>query len=315
VEKVTIDGVDIHLAGISALRGGFDLVTGSGAALTSSPLERAYFELIERASILMVGREGGSDGVMREADGKVRGLAGAEVLLPASPTPSIWRFARSNGVAVGESWGAACRRALWELIERDRLLRSWYGHLRPTPMPLPTDVMPSGLSASYDLEAYRFDESADSSVAVVGIFGFPKYESAPMLYGFGARAMPSEALAAARNECLQRLGFLWGEEIPPGPPEFSPTPDYHLEVFLPHAAQWRIASWLRGDHLGMCGSPVTRAVSAGTTRLFADITPVALAGRLSVAMAIPEGELPLTFGIGHPSIAEVPEALKVHPIA
>ena len=56
---------------------------------------------------------------------------------------------------------------------------------------------------------------------------------------FGARCEVHEAVAAATCECLQRLGFLWGEAIPQDLPAFAPTPDLHQEYYLhpPHQIQ------------------------------------------------------------------------------
>jgi hypothetical protein len=50
-------------------------------------------------------------------------------------------------------------------------------------------------------------------------------------------------------------------------------------------------------------------------RRFVDMTPRELSGRLAIAKALPEGELQLVFGEGHPDIeGRMPEELRIHPI-
>jgi hypothetical protein len=313
VERVSVREVTIHVAGIAARGPDGDIFTGSAASLETSPIDRAYFELLERGSVVAMGRDLQRNWLLKDLDGTVRGRSDLDSLAPSSPDPSRWRYARSNGVAVAASWQKACTRALWELVERDRVLRSWYGELAPRRIDLPTNTMPVGLAHFYEFEAYEFDAHSEPFVHVAAVFGFPKQSSAPMLYAFAGRDTLDAALAAAASECLQRLGFLWGEEIPSVAPAFSPSPEYHQEFFLQRAEHSRLRRWLAGDHERV--GPNLGPTGSAYGRLFADITPVHLSPALFVAKAMPDSELPLVFGLGHPSLPALPERLRVHPIA
>jgi len=313
VDRVSVEEVTIHLAGIATRDPSGELFTGSAASLEVSPIDRAYFELLERGSILAMGRERQRNWLVKDHDGTICGHCCPDVLAPSSPDPRRWRYARSNGVAVAASWEEACTRALWELVERDRVLRSWYGEFTPRRIDLPSSTMLFGLARSYDFEAYEFDAESESVVHVAALFGFPKLAHAPMLYAFAGRDSIGAALAAAGGECLQRLGFLWGEEIPSVDPAFSPSPEYHQEVFLQPEGHSRLRRWLAGDHER--GGPSLGTTRIAYRRLFADITPARLSPALFVAKAIPIEELPLVFGLGHPCFLALPERLRVHPIA
>src|SRR5437762_9856034 len=247
-EVVSIRGVEIALAGLSTESTEGEVVTGSAGDVGEIPLPRAYFELLERASVVAVGREPRVEWPVRDLDGQEHGVATSSQLAPASPDPARWRYARSNGVAVSSTWRDACCRASWELIERDRILRSWYGAFAPTRISMAAAAMPRDLDEVYEFEGYSFGEAEDSRVHVVGVFGFPRADSAPLLYGFGARPIRADALSAASRECVQRLGFLWGESIPSAAPDFEPTPHYHQELFLCPSNHPALRAWLRGKH-------------------------------------------------------------------
>jgi hypothetical protein len=315
-EIALVNGVEIHLVGLSA-RSAFDeVVSGSAASLAAPPLSRAYFELVERTSIVAMERAERASWPLRDEKGARRGAAGAEAIAPRSPDPDRWRYARSNGVALGKSWPEACEGALCELLERDHVLRSWYGEQPPTPVDLPLGWVPIGLQELYGFEAYSFETPGrEPMVHVTGIFGFPKTDAAPLIYGFGARRTRADALMCSYGECLQRLGFLWGEQIPSSEPAMSPTPDFHQELFLWPATHDRIRRWLAGKN--RTAEPIVPPlVPDQPDRLFAELTPPNLASRLFVAKALPQTELPLVFGFGHPgALRGIPDALQVHPIA
>jgi hypothetical protein len=314
-ETVSVAGVEIHLSGFSAESQDGDAITGSAAELDTAPMNRAYFELLERASIVAAERSKAQEWSVRDARGVAHGCIESSALVPENPEPDRWRYARSNGVALGPSWSDACRSALWELIERDRILRSWYGDFAPGRIVLPPGLIPNRLDELYAFEAYSFGISRCSTAEVVAVFGFPRVDSNPLLYGFGARGRQSDALAVAAKESIQRLGFLWGEPIPSEDPEFSPGPHFHQELFLRPSSHAQLHQWLAGEQDALKPSwrqPCRQA----SPRLFADITPPALASKLFVAKALPQTELPLVFGIGHPQIeSKLPDYLKVHPIA
>lgn len=307
VETVQVGDIGVRIAGIRVEDEAGQVAMGSAADLEQSPLERAYFELLERIGIVESSAEKGAP--LKDSAGTEVGRARAP---DVSSDPDRWRYSKSNGVAAGSSWEMACRRAEWELIERDRVLRSWYGQGRPERTTLSSRV-PEAWSEFYSFEAYVFGAAASSEVVVSGVFGFPKRKAAPLLYGFGARATSSDAVAAATSECIQRLGFLWGEEIPEREPEFAPTPDYHQEFYLWPATHVRLRRWLDGAHQKRHGA--RSLAGPRSDRHFADITPTALGSSFFVAKALPRDELPLVFGDGHPSLGNLAFSLGIHPIS
>jgi hypothetical protein len=309
-ETVSVNGVGIHLAGIATeLRG--ECATGSAAALDGPPVLRSYMELVERLSILAAIQAKETHFTSRDRLGTAGTSVASECVFPENPEPSLWRWARSSGVAVGPTWEIASARARFELAERDRVLRSWYGQSEPASVAVPRGLIPPGLEARYSFEAYSFGWLED--VVVAGLVGFPRAPATPALLGFAARGDLLSALEAAFREFLQPLGFLLGEELPRSIPEPSPTPDFHQDYFLFPSHADRLRAWLRGEH-----SRHTRALTACTPSepLYADLTPPALHSKLFVVKAIPNGHVPLAFGPTHPFAAgALPAELRVHPIA
>jgi hypothetical protein len=315
-DVASVQGTAIHLVGLTSETAAGLTAIGSAADLSIPPLERAYFELLERAAIASCADAAGGERILRNANGEPEGRIAPSALFPASDEPERWRYARSNGVAVGPTWGEACERAVFELVERDRVLRSWFGEIRPEPLELPATLVPRGLRDIYDLEAFIFGAPARDGVHVVGVFGFPNIDAAPLICGLGARATNAEAVRAAWNECLQRLGFLWNEDLPKAEPAFAPLPDFHQEFFLWVPSHAILRDWLSGGHQVFRGLLKRTDEPREGTRLFADLTPAELTGRVAIAKAIPHSELPLTFGRGHPCLASgPPKRLEVHPVA
>jgi hypothetical protein len=300
-ERVLVNGVTIALIGLNTLGGDGQQVTGSAAELGQPPLERAYFELLERATLLDAVARGPRSFPTRDQLGQSARQVAYGQVFPRSPRPLHWQYARSNGAAAGRSWREACARASWELVERDRVLRSWFGDTRPVRLDVTSPALPEALNEYYEFEhfgfpAASFDECGTERTQVAGVFGFPKAPEAPLVYGFGARAGLSEAVAAAGAECIQRLGFLWGEPIPAGDPPFSPTAEFHQEYFLHPSRHRVIRSWLAGERTSARpAQSAARARSLGPRR-FADLTPPELRSKVSIAKAIPRGELRLRFG-------------------
>ena len=291
-------GSVVHACGLSAEDAAGRVVTGAAAELAGAPVARSYFELLERAAIFA---SGGTDATEPNASGQ--------------------RYAVSSGVAVASTRKEARHRAHAELVERDRVLRSFYGETRPERLICASgSLLPASLDEHYELVAYRFaasdrgvevPRSCGGAVQVVGVFGFPRRNDAPLLLGFGARSSLAQALAAAARESLQQLAFGWGEPVPAAPPEPSPTPEFHLDHFAFPLHHARLRAWLEGEHHGR-GPKLPE--SHGSAR-FVDLTPSSLRNRLYVVRCTHQGVLPLTFGAGHPLLGELPESMRVHPIA
>jgi ribosomal protein S12 methylthiotransferase accessory factor YcaO len=236
-------------------------------------------------------------------------------LFPESDVPAQWRYARSNGVAIHDGWRAAALRALWELAERDRVLRAWYGDTRPARVDLPIDDTPLAGASSFDWVAYSFPspspENFSAGVEVVGVFGFPDRDTLPVISGFGGRPNWQEAHAAAVSEAMQLLGFLWGEPVAEEAPSCGPTPLHHLDYYQwpPHRAHLR--RWLELGHERFLPA---RLPEPGTPVMFADLTPAWLESGLRVAKAICDSAAPLTFG-DSPFACHLPSELRPHPVA
>jgi len=315
IESVDLVGARVHLCGLVTRDQHARQATGSAGALDEVPLARAYYELIERTSVLEAMVSGAQKYAVLDIEGRTVATAHRDRVFPTTPDAAACVHARSNGVAAGRSRREACLSAAFELVERDRVLRAWYGELRPRAVSLSACMPPSSLLSTHDFEAHAFDEPEGSASAFVrGVFAFPRTATLPLSYGFAAAQNEQRARTGALRECLQRLAFLWGEPLPDRPPAFAPTAEYHQEVYLQPVMHERIRAWLAG------ALPAATLESSDAPRefpnCFVDLTPPTLTGRLWVIRALPRRELPLVFGRGHPRIRGVlPASLEIHPIA
>jgi hypothetical protein len=324
VEDVVVaDGVALRRAGLSSTGPGGEEVTGAAVEAVGSPIDRSYFELLERVSTLESLRERRSSYALMTMDGERLGDRAAEDVFPESDDPARWRYARSNGVALHSDWRSASLRALWELAERDRVLRAWYGETRPERLEFSPGSTPLDGARSYDWRAYGFPETEQTQfsrgVQVVGVFGFPVREGMPLVCGYGARPEIRDALDAAVREAMQLLGFLWGEPPLDRLPDPAPTALYHLELFQSPDHHDVLRRWLENGHERFLSARELLASrkddSSHMARpAFVDLTPAWLVGGLRVAKAVCDAAMPLAFG-DVPFTAHLPPELRVHPIA
>jgi len=326
-----IEGVRFYLDGLAASAGTDKVATGSAASVRGHELRRAYFELVERTCLLDAIDSPHAEFELLDAAGNALGSCSRSVAFPVSPAGSSWAYARSNGVAAGADWAAACAAAQAEACERHYVLSAWYGYSVPQRHPLQRGIERE-LSSVYDFEAFLFpapersapatggssmprNDAIEPALHVIGCFGFPKMREAPFLAGFGAAPDVHAAEQRAMRETLQRLGFLWGEAIPELEPAFGRTADYHQELYLWPPMQARVRAWLAGAHAGRLGSfPAAARASSDRRPGFVDITPDHLSTRLRVAKMVTGVGLTLTFGLGHPHI-EGAAVLGAHPVA
>jgi hypothetical protein len=288
VECVEIDDLRVHVVGLAVTLESGETVTGAAADLNVAPLERSHFELLERIAISEAG-------------------AGDEV------TATFQKGSRSNGVALHAGFLRASRCAALELVERDRVLRSWYGGARPKLVDGPR-AWPAALDRHYTVVLCRFDEGigfAGCGSQVAGIIAFPRSPEAPLSMGFAARDSFEDAVRAASGELLQQVAFGWGEPVPAEPPEAATTPEFHLDFYAYSGHHRLLEGWLEGAHEGR--GPALPAI-AGTFR-FTDITPPWMDRDLRVVRAEHPSAVPLVFGLGHPWFDDLPEFMLVQPMA
>lgn len=311
-DVVVADEVAIHRAGVSSIAESGEELCGSAADCSGPSLGRAWFELLERVSgyEALQKRRAGYD-LLDERGAQLTTALRTEVF-PESDRPATWRYARSNGVALHTDWTTACRRALWELAERDRVLRSWLGEIRPEPVPV--DLARTSLSAaqSFDWRVCSFPEKDASAfsanVEVVGVFGLPRVDNAPFVLGLAGRPTEDAAVEAAIREALQLMAFLWGEAPPESPPT-EPGPMQHLDTYQVRAAHDSIRRWLAGGHVAYARR--RKPCSGGVG--YVDLTPDWLPAGLRVAKAVCAEAVPLVFGAA-PLFDALPVELRVHPI-
>lgn len=159
VEDVIVaDDVAIHRAGLSTVGPDGEEMCGSAADPQGPALSRAWFELVERISALEALRDRRlSYEIVGEDGERVESWSSSDVF-PESESPDRWRYARSNGIAIHVGWKAACRRALWELAERDRVVRAWHGEIAPELLPVDLAASALARAKSYEWCAYTFPE-------------------------------------------------------------------------------------------------------------------------------------------------------------
>lgn len=291
-DEIEIAGARVRRAGIQSTAPSGEEVTGSAAVLEGSPLERAYFELLERAAVLE---------------------AAARASLAPSRDPRS-RPARSNGVALHRTWEEACYRAGCELAERDRTLGAWYGEL-----PLFAAKLPAWLAAfdsTHDWIARAIPPApgsrADADIEVALVFGFPREPGIPLTRGFAGGASRERAIDAAAMEAVQSLAFVWGEPLPAEPPPLAPTPLFHLDYYLWPAHHDQLREWLTSTAIT---SRAAGATEDDETR-FIDLTPAAFGDGLRVARAVRGSARALVFGEPPASLlSRLPPARHVHPIS
>jgi hypothetical protein len=315
VEDVIVaNGLRLHRAGLSttATTDGHE-VLGSAADVSGPTIRRAWFELLERVSGLEAIRSTRSTfDLFNENGERIGAPRDHAILFPDSPSKE-WRHAQSNGIALHSNWRSACERALWELAERDRVLRSWHGAIRP----LSEDIVvtPEG---AYEWRVSSFPDHAggfSSDLHVVGAFGFPKQAGDPFVLGFAGRPQKADAIAAATMEARQLLAFLWGEPLPDTISD-APGPMQHLDAYQISGAQEKVHAWLDGAHVSFgSGDAFDTGDETDTDAVvrFVDLTPPWISENLRVAKAVCSRAMPLTFGRS-PFVEHLPRELQLHPL-
>jgi hypothetical protein len=291
---------------------GAEQAFGSAVTVGRKAYEQASFELLERCAIFDALR---SNRVFltRNAEGVLCGEVELQEAFLPSPRPGVWSYSKSNGVAFELEWRAACRRARRERVERDTILRSW--HHRDVPLVKVKEGLDllSGLEGLFRVESYEFvreDDPSGTRVAGVFLWACSPRATPQACYGFGAHESIAGAVASATREVLQRLAFLWGEDIDPQP-KVSPTADFHQEAFLGAGGGENLQQWLKGTRLGKPYS-WAKEVDLANER-FVDIGPVERGYYVAKSL---DARYPLYFGLpSNSEIGWVEPNLVLHPIA
>ncbi len=144
------------------------------------------------------------------------------------------------------------------------------------------------------MEVYTFKKN--NEICAVGVFGFPLKAQFPFFCGFGSHTDSDKAFQHAYSESLQRLAFLWGEDIPTQNPEFSPTPSFHLDYYTVPENLPKLMNWLKGGHFQHSKSSSSNHRETSPRVRFFDITPSELKSKMTVVKALSPDFLPLIFG-------------------
>ncbi len=293
-ESVTIGGLTLNLLGMTASHPDFGAIQASSVTRDSES-HTAEFELIERLTILIQMHD--------QPD-----------IFPGKTT-ELYRPARSNGIALHKTWDKACERAAMELVERHALLESWLGRRKPERIKSPVSFAPA-LMDLYTCEAYQFGEVkvsfAAQTMKVVMVVLWPKKPEAPLVFGFGTGYELTAAQRKAESESLQRLGFLWGEDIPTELPTYEASQYYHSEFYLYPPNHQILRGWLDGVN----SSETKPGPQVDFLKVeFLDITTRDSAPFV-VAKATAKEALPLYFGryLEGPFASLRETAREVHPI-
>ncbi len=306
-------GLVVARFGVTARSDDGVLVCGSAAATSGDVAARGHGELRERAAIIDALRVPTDTVTLVDREHRTRTVADWATVYPESPTPGHWGYSKSNGVALSTTWSGACDRAATELIERDRVLRSWFG-LPGAPSRRTLSTRDSGRLPGYEWKYLELvDEGSETHVVVV--VGFPQVEGLPLVRGFGAGASAREAAERADQECLQSIGFLGASDVPEDEPAVAPNPTYHLDAYLWPGAVVSLRRWMDPSTDALRRPAVRRELLRREAIAYVDITPKPLEGAAFVAKAVCVDAVPLVFGDSHPDLLGPQVGVPVHPLA
>lgn len=313
-DEVTVGEKLIYLAGVAWKNVEEKVATGSAASDEMLPQDRAYFELFERIIALESLQE--KEFPLFDRNNSSLKKVPNHFIFPNHG--DTFKYSISNGMAFHTEASLAREKARSELIERDRVLRSWYGETKPLKIQLPLHFQQkmAPLSQLYQIEAFHFTplhtDAESLEYSVTGIFALPRNEKHPLVYGLGCHKGIEESIDHAWGECLQRMGFLINEEKITKLGEFTPTALYHQDYYLTKVGEQKIYDWLAHGNKSNLKFPKPQISQIK----FADITPLSLRGsNIIVYRAIEENHIPLIFGKNYQLHNQlIPFELQIHPI-
>ena len=315
-DQLELGLLKLGMAGLVAIDGeSHTEALGAAAEPGIIPVDRAYFELLERVCTLIAMQPHLDHFPEVDRSGSPIGYISRCPVFPGNVHTPPGTRSVSNGVALHRTYARACRAALNELLERDALLRAWYGWLETIPIQLPDSPFQRWAVTHYHVYACQFGHHEPERGYSIGILARPKDpKRAPLLFSSAGGATLSEAVGNAEREALQRLCFLWGEDIPKRAPQFSTSVDYHQAYYLVPDHHTLLERFCRVGHTALATKAAAPPPVNTACVRFADLTPPTLSGGLKVVRAVCPNALPVLFG--HCELASgLPPALQVHPIS
>ena len=293
IEK--IDDAEVELSGVAYKAPCGKILSGSAGSLVNSSKklstkDRAFFEFLERASVF------------------------EHTQKSETPQGETWKSSISNGVAIHTSEKEATASAYYEVIERDRVLRSWYTNEQPELRDDLLDIETSKLFHSYEFHTYRVpSHPGDLFLSFNCIMTVARHiKNNIYILGFGVADDDQQASRKSLNETIQRIGFLHGE-VMTGEIDFSPSALYHQDFYLKPENSMLIENWLEGKNPVQVDLPPLYEFEEMSK---IDITPRELAGHFHVIKVTSSQRVPLIFGKDYKILnSHIPASLEVHPIA
>lgn len=234
---------------------------------------------------------------------------------PADAPPPICQLT-SIGSAAHRSYGAAVVGALFELIERDAVMRWWYRLIEPEDgwsWSLPRDVATPTLAPA--ARSVRVIDIGSDSVVPVMLALVMSDDGTPPHLALGAGAAMTRG-AAVRRAVLEAVGNIvaFAQRASPGPPRMNMHPREHGQLYAWDAAQGGILDGLvlpardEPPPEGLAANtepavPTTmvlaRMAKRGFTTVIVDLTPPTLHRRgVRVVRAVVPQLIPMCFGLG-----------------
>lgn len=320
-EDFQLGALHLEIIGLSIELKDGDEVVASAVGEPGLQFERALFELIERITLISLSKTAKSGTQFHwvgthESSGEKKVFSNSEIF-PQSYQPEKWIYSVTSGASAHKNFQLAATSARNELIERDRVLRSWFGEVQPILLEHVSSQNLYPFTSEFEIRFYTFGEG------VVGVFGFPILKDRPVLMGFGRSDDQDLAIQHAFREAIQRQVFLWEEPLRIECPQFRPHVDFHLDYYLQTNSCTRIKRWLDGHHDSIKSlvsveefHPIQESI------WFVDLTPASLNSKIKILKAISTQRIPLTFGLGNPKL-QFSQSLTeltgfdicVHPIA
>ena len=328
--------IEIELCGIAVENELQQVITGSAGALLSASQnnngittqERALMEVQERVAIQFcinvlkaeTRRQNHSFSCFEKNIDEAQGryVLNPKFLFPSSSNPKMWEYSKSNGMALHTSWESACLSAACELVERDMILRAWFGESLPMLVNGFGGLDSEELNDFYEIYTLSFGKrtvvNLEKDLFVHGCFFIPKDKKYPFICGFGCADSVGKSIIKAEQESLQRLGFLWDESLPLSLPNFMPHSGFHQEYYLFSGNHGVIRDFLLGKFFEKEKSKVF--IKNPIKMEFFDLTPGFFGGDFYLAKATCDDCIPLIFG--KTDIApydKLPEQRRIHLIS